>query len=99
MARDPYSYRELLVHVAPDPRTGAPRVQPLPGQAFATSLRVQCGRKLLDYPVGTVFKVNAKMTDRLGGEPFLYVWHGDPVVVMPAGQVEAYLQAYRRVRI
>ena len=100
MARDIYSYRELLVHAAVDPRDGELRIRPLPGQAFATSLRVQCSRKLReDYPTGTVFKLSAKMTDRQGGEPFLYAWHGDPVEVMPAGQIEAWLQAYRRVRI
>ena len=100
MARDPYSYRELLVHAAPEPMTGRLRIRPLPGQAFATSLRVQCARKLLEgYPVGTVFKVNAKMTDREGGEPFLYVWHGDPVEVLDAAEAEKYLQAYRRLRI
>jgi hypothetical protein len=100
MARDPYSYRELLVHAAPDPYSGALRICPLPGQAFSTSLRVHCSRRLLDdYPAGVVFKVNAKMTDRQGGEPFLYVWHGDPVVTMAPDEVAGYLQAYRRVRI
>ena len=100
MARDPYSYRELLVHAAPDPRSGRLRIQPVPGQAFATSLRVQCSRRLVeDYPAGTIFKVSARMTDRLGGEPFLYVWHGDPVEVVPAAAAESYLQAYRRLRI
>jgi hypothetical protein len=100
MARDPYSYREVLVHAAPDPRTGQVAIRPLPGQPFATSMRVQCARKLLEaYPEGTVFRLSAKMTDRQGGEPFLYAWHGDPVVVMPVAEVEAYLQAYRRLRI
>jgi hypothetical protein len=100
MARDPTSYRVVLVHAAPDPYTGRVAIRPLPGQPFATSMRVQCSRKLLDeYPHGTVFQLSAKMTDRQGGEPFLYAWHGDAVKVMPAAEVEAYLQAYRRLRI
>jgi hypothetical protein len=39
------------------------------------------------------------MTDRLGGEPYLYVFHGDPVKVLTPAQLETFLNDRRRLRI
>jgi len=102
MARDSWAYREVAVHSVPDARTGRLRIRPMPGQAFAPSMRVQCARALSDparYPAGTRFLLNAKLTDRLGGEPFLFSWHGDPVQVLSAAQARKFLAAFRRGRI
>jgi len=69
---------------------------------FAPTLAVQCGRHLTDtavYPPGSRFLVSAKLTDRLGGEPFLYVYHGDPVVVLTAAEAKKFLAEFRRGRI
>ena len=102
MARDLWAYREVAVHSVPDARTGRLRIAPMPGQAYAPSMRVQCARALLDtarYPAGTRFLLNAKLTDRLGGEPFLFAWHGDPVQVLSSAQARKFLAAFRRGRI
>jgi len=102
MARDAWAYRELVVESALDPRSGGVRIRPVSGQAFATDMRVQCSRRLLDlgqYPVGTRFLLSARITDRQGGAPFLYAWHGDPVTVMSKAQVTRFLQMYRRLRL
>lgn len=102
MARDIYAYRDVAVESLADPRTGALRMRPIPGQAFAPSLAVQCSRAMLDparYPAGTRFLVSAKLTDRMGGTPFLYVYHGDPVVVLTAAQAKKFLAEFRRGRI
>ena len=102
MARDSWAYREVAVHSVPDARTGRLQIRPRPGQAFAPSMRVQCARALSDparYPAGTRFLLNAKLTDRLGGEPFLFAWHGDPVQVLSAAQARKFLAAFRRGRI
>ena len=100
MARDPYAYREVAVLVVRDARTGVVAVRPMPGQAFAPTLRVHCSRRLREgYPEGTCFKVNAKLTDRLGGPPYLYVHHGDPVAVMSPAEAQRFLAEYRRGRI
>lgn len=102
MARDTWAYREVAVHSVLDPRTGTLRIHPMPGQAYAPSLRVQCARALSDpgqYPPGTRFLLNAKLTDRLGGQPFLFAWHGDPVQVLSAAQARKFLAAFRRGRI
>ena len=102
MARDAWAYREVAVESILDPWTGRPRIAPVGGQAFANAMRVQCSRRLLDldvYPLGTRFLLSAKITDRQGGEPYLYAWHGDPVVVMSRAQAKKFLQMYRRVRV
>jgi hypothetical protein len=102
MARDTYAYRDVAVQSVADPRSGKLRIHPIPGQAFAPSLRVQCAIALRDearFPAGTRFLVSAKLTDRLGGTPFLYVHHGDPIVVLSAAQAKKFLAEFRRGRI
>jgi hypothetical protein len=102
MARDPWAYREVAVESVADPRTGRLRIKPVAGQAYSTGMRVQCARALLDpalYPVGTRFLIRAKLTDRAGGPPFLYSWHGDPVKVLTAREAATFLDEYRRRRI
>ncbi|MFP5394038.1 MAG: hypothetical protein ACLGI6_21275 [Gammaproteobacteria bacterium] len=102
MARDTWAYRDVAVHSVPDARTGALRIRPLPGQAFAPTLPVHCSRRLSDpalYPPGTRFLLQAKLTDRRVGAPFLYAWHGDPVVVLSAAAARRFLAEFRRGRI
>ena len=99
MARDIYAYREVAVESVIDPRSGLLRIAPMAEQAFAPTLLVQCSRRLLDYPPGTRFLLSAKLTDRQGGTPYLYAWHGDPVQVLTAAQAKAFLAEFRRGRI
>jgi hypothetical protein len=100
MARDMTAYRQVAVHS--EEWNGRVEIHPMPGQAYATDLNVQCSRRLCDtsiYPLGTCFLVDAKLTDRLGGPQYLYVWHGDDIKVMPDQETEVFLGAYRRVRL
>ena len=102
MARDTWAYREVAVESVIDPRSGALRIRPMAGQAFAPTLPVQCSRRLSDpalYPAGTKFLLTAKLTDRQGGPKFLYAFHGDPVVVLSKAQAKLFLAAFRRGRI
>ncbi|MBQ5939050.1 MULTISPECIES: hypothetical protein [unclassified Massilia] len=102
MAREAWAYRDVAVESVFDAHSGRLRIRPMPGQAYATSLRVQCSRALCDperYPAGTRFLVSAKLTDRQGGEPFLYAWHGDPVRVLGKRQAAVFLEQYRRLRL
>jgi hypothetical protein len=99
MTRDTWAYREVAVESYVD-RRGNVAIRPMAGQAFAPTMPVQCGRKLRDdYPPGTRFLLNAKLTDRLGGPHFLYAWHGDPVQVLSAAAAKRFLLAFRRGRI
>jgi hypothetical protein len=102
MARDTWAYRDVAVESVADPATGRLSIRPMPGQAYASTLRVQCSRRLTDpalYPTGSCFLLSAKLTDRMGGAPFLYAWHGDPVVVLTRAQAKKFLAEFRRGRI
>jgi hypothetical protein len=97
--RDIYAYREVAVESFYDD-DGRVRVRPLSDQAYSSELRVQCPRKLCEaYPVGTQFLVNAKLTDRMGGEQYLYVYHGDPFKVLTQPESDKFLADRRRIRI
>ncbi|MGO4376766.1 hypothetical protein [Pseudoduganella sp. RAF53_2] len=97
--RDIYAYRDVAVESFID-HDGQVRVRPLNDQAYSSELRVQCPRALReDYPVGTQFLVSAKLTDRMGGEQYLYVYHGDPFKVLSQQQAGTFLADRRRIRI
>jgi hypothetical protein len=52
-------------------------VRPISGEKFPSTLHVECSKKLVtDYPVGTRFRIKAKLTDRLGDGEFLYSYYG-----------------------
>lgn len=100
MARDIYAYRQVAVESVL--REGRVRIRPVPGQAFSPELLVRCSRRLCDtslYRLGTRFLLSAKLTDRLGGTPYLYAWHGDAVQVMSAAEARRFLAEFKRGRI
>ncbi len=54
---------------------------------LSTQLQVECAKKLSrDYPVGTQFRIRAKLTDREGKGEYLYSSFRWPVVVIPANR-------------
>jgi hypothetical protein len=60
---------------------GPVHIRPVKGQdPYTPDMQVRCSKLLSDtsvYPLGTRFKLKAKLTDRLGGKPFLhspYTW-------------------------
>lgn len=96
--RDLSAYREVALESFD--AGGAVRLRPMVGQAYHPWLRVHAPRAMTaDHPVGTRFLAHAKLTDRLGGEPYLYVYHGDPVVVLSDAQARKFLAEFRRGRI
>lgn len=57
-------------------RHGPVHIRPALGQPFPRHLFVACSKDLMTkYPVGTRFKIKAKLTDR-EGTPFIYSHHG-----------------------
>jgi hypothetical protein len=49
------------------------RARPLQGQGIATTMHVACSEKMRkEHPMGTVFIVKAKITNREGGPAFIY---------------------------
>ncbi|MEO8598383.1 MAG: hypothetical protein ABI656_00970 [bacterium] len=106
MTRDISAYRQVVVEsfIAPTSteKRGLVQIRPIQGQAFSSALLVQCSRRLTDtarFPVGTRFILLAKMTDRLGGPPFLYAYHGDPDIVVTPTQAQAFISEFKRGRI
>ncbi|NRR29863.1 hypothetical protein HSX11_06655 [Oxalobacteraceae bacterium] len=100
MARDIYAYRQVAVQSVA--RSGKVEIHPVPGQAFSPELAVQCSRQLSDtslYPLGSRFLLDAKLTDRLGGTPYLYAYHGDPVQALSEIECRAFLAEFKRGRI
>lgn len=100
MPRDEYAYRQVAVESRLVGNTVV--IRPMAGQAFASTLSVHCSRRLADpavYPIGTRFLLSAKLTDRLGGTPFLYAWHGDADHVLSAAAAKKFLAEFRRGRI
>ena len=56
---------------------GRVHIRPCEGQGFPADMHVECSKKLSEnYPVGTRFRIRAKVTDREGGREFLYSYFG-----------------------
>jgi hypothetical protein len=58
---------------------GPVHIRPVEGQPFPTHLHVECSKTLSNprrYPVGSTFKIRAKLTDKLGRGEFLYSYFG-----------------------
>lgn len=59
-------------------RHGNIHIRLLPGQEpFLQTMFVECSKDLItDYPVGTKFRIKAKITSKEGGTPFIYSYYG-----------------------
>ena len=56
---------------------GKVHIRPCDDQGYPVSMHVECSKKLSkDYPVGTRFRIRAKLTDREDGGEFLYSYYG-----------------------
>ncbi len=66
---------------------GKVHVRPRPGQGIPTSMHVECSKDLSrKYPVGTIFRIKAKLTDREGEGDFLYSYFGWKFEVVELGK-------------
>lgn len=66
---------------------GAVHIRPCAGQDLPTTLHVECSKALSrDYPVGTVFRIRAKRTDREGSGEYLYSHHSWQYEVIELGK-------------
>ena len=87
MAKYGEHYRYIVVEsYAPNSTAGLHglvHVRPVPGQGLNITLQVECSKRLSqDYPVGTKFRLRAKLTDREDGGEYLYSYHGWRVEVL-----------------
>jgi hypothetical protein len=59
-------------------------VRPAKGEQFPQTMHVRFPRAIRrGYPIGTRFRVYAKLTDRAGGNPFLHTNHAWDYEVLP----------------
>ena len=79
-------YRPFFIETVPHSGGGSRhkvRAVPLPGQGVDTRCFVECCSGMrTNHPVGTVFKITGKLTDREGGTPFLYTSYHWPYEVV-----------------
>jgi hypothetical protein len=71
-------YSEIIVEsFIPDSTSGLHgiiHIRPLEGQdPFLSDMHVECAKELSnEFPLGTQFRIQAKITSRNGGEAFIY---------------------------
>lgn len=62
---------------------GTVHIRPVHGGDFSSALHVECSKALSEkYPIGTRFKIRAKLTDREGGGEYLYSHYKWPYEVI-----------------
>lgn len=72
---NPYEIVEVESYVPEDTSGlhGKVHIRPVEGGHYPPSIHVECSKSLSkNYPVGTRFKIKAKLTDREGGGEYLY---------------------------
>jgi hypothetical protein len=78
-------YQQVVIETYPGPDRGSKgsiRARPVAGQAYPTSMNVECSRKMrTHYPVGTKFKIYAKEIACSDGPSFLYTHFSWPYEV------------------
>lgn len=75
-----------------EPSNKKVRARPLPGQGVSLQLNVECSVAMREaYPVGTLFKVDCKVTDR-EGTSFLYRHFSWPYEVTTPEQAKQYIE-------
>jgi len=77
MTKPNESYQLILVESYLPEKTsglhGKVHIRPLQNQGFSTALHVECSKDLATkFPVGTIFRIKAKLTDYKEGGEFLY---------------------------
>jgi hypothetical protein len=78
-------YQQVVVetYCATEAGSSRIRVRPIEGQPFPATMDVECSRTMRKaYPIGTRFRIYAKVTDREGGKPFLYSHYDWPFEVV-----------------
>ena len=86
MAKPGERYNEIIIETYYEVKSGKSshiHARPIAGQIYPTTLDVECSRKMRkDHPIGTKFRIRAKLTDLEGGGEFLYSHHSWPYEVV-----------------
>jgi len=89
-------YREYIIEsylAVGEPSAHRVRAKPCPGQGLSTSLNVRCSSQMrTSHPVGTKFKVRAKLTNREGHGEFLHAPYDWPYVVVSDREAKGFIK-------
>ena len=76
MAKPWEQYQQVIIESYHEVKSGKSshiHARPISGQGYPTTIDVQCSRKMREsHPIGTKFKVWAKLSDREGNGDHLY---------------------------
>jgi hypothetical protein len=76
MAQDNPYYYITVESFIPEKSSGLHgkiHIRPIKGERFPQTIHVECSKQLsTNYPLGTKFKIKAKLTDREDGGEYLY---------------------------
>jgi hypothetical protein len=89
MAKPNETYHDVIVESYKPSNTsglhGEVHIRPIKGEQFPQDTHVSCSKKLSNtsvYPLGTKFKIQAKLTDRENGKPYLFSYRTWPFTVV-----------------
>ena len=89
-------YRQVVIETyrnAGEPTSARIRARPIPGQGLSTDMKVECSREMREkYPVGTKILIDAKITDREGGTPFLYAHYAATYEVISDSAAKGFIR-------
>lgn len=90
-----FTYTEIVIETYEnfgEPAAEKIRARPLPRQGFPTNMKVECSSKMRKkYPIGTKFKIMAKLSNREGGTPFLYTHYSWDYEVLSDEQAKTFI--------
>ena len=68
------------------------RARPIDGQGLNTSMNVECSSPMRkNNPIGTLFLLEAKVTNRENGPPFLYAHFETPYKIISEQEAKEFL--------
>ena len=78
-----------------EPSNAHIRVKPLPGQGLPDDMRVECSRAMRSaHVVGTIFEINAKLTNKEGGKPFLVAPWNAPYNILSKEEAKRFIKRH-----
>lgn len=87
-----YYYIETVPHYTGGSKESI-RARPLPHQGLDVTMFVECSTKMRrSQPVGTIFEIQATVTSKEGGTPFLYTSYRWPYRVVSRAEAEELIR-------
>ncbi|MCP3673121.1 MAG: hypothetical protein GY829_01430 [Gammaproteobacteria bacterium] len=89
------SYRKVILKTYRASGAGSSksvRAHPIEGQGLDTTMNVECSSSMRkNNPIGSLILIEAKITDKEGGTPFLYAHYNSPYRVISEQEADEIL--------